>query len=91
MGNSGEITAAEAAEIIGVTPTHVRWYHRQGYLPGRRIGGRLLVFRLADVEAFEKPKKTGRPVVKGPAAAPGRPVAAKKPRKRAKKKKEFDS
>jgi hypothetical protein len=56
-----EITAAEAAAMIGVSPTHVRWYHRQGLLSGRRIGQRLLVFRLADVKEFKKPKKTGRP------------------------------
>jgi hypothetical protein len=59
-----ELTAAEAAEILGVTATNVRWYHRQGLLAGRRIFGRLLVFRLKDVEAFEKPKKTGRPKAK---------------------------
>ena len=33
----------------------------QGLLAGRRVFGRLLVFRRADVEAFEKPKKSGRP------------------------------
>ena len=74
MVHDTEITAAEAAEILGVTAHHVGWYHAKGSLPGRRIGKRLLVFRRADVEGFEKPKKTGRPVK---AAKP----ASKKPTK----------
>lgn len=65
MASANEITAVEAAGILGVTSTNVRWYHRQGLLPGRRVGGRLLVFRRADVEKFVKPKKTGRPKGRG--------------------------
>lgn len=61
--DSHEITAQEAAIILGVSPRHVRWYHAEGYLPGRTIGARLLVFPRAAVEklAENKPKKTGRP------------------------------
>ncbi|HZZ82109.1 MAG TPA: helix-turn-helix domain-containing protein [Gemmataceae bacterium] len=58
-----EITAQEAAEILDVTSAHVRWYHRNGHLPGRRIGNLTLVFKRSDVEALakNKPQKTGRP------------------------------
>lgn len=58
-----EITADEAAKILGVLARQVRWYLAKGLLPGRRIGARLLVFRRKDVEkiAKNKPKKTGRP------------------------------
>jgi hypothetical protein len=60
-----EITAEEAAALLNVHPAHIRWYHRQGLLPGQRrrlrIGAPVLMFRRVDVEAFEKPKKTGRP------------------------------
>jgi DNA-binding transcriptional MerR regulator len=58
-----DLTAAEAAKILGVTPHQVRWYHRNGYLSARRFGD-VLVFRRVDVERFEKPKKTGRPKAK---------------------------
>jgi hypothetical protein len=75
-----EVTTAEAAEILGVGARHVLWYHAQGLLSGRRIGLRMLVFRREDVLAFEKPKRTGRPVkqaaVKPPAVKkrkPGKP------------------
>lgn len=56
-----EISAEEAAAVLGVTAHHVRWYYRRGLLAGRRAFGRLLVFRRADVEKFVKPQKTGRP------------------------------
>jgi len=58
-----ELTAAEAAEILGVTERHVRWYHANDHLPGRRVGKIMLLFQRADVEKLvtNKPKKTGRP------------------------------
>lgn len=56
-----EISANDAAAILGVTSAQIRWYYRRGQLPGRRIGAQMLVFNRSDVEAFEKPKKTGRP------------------------------
>jgi Helix-turn-helix domain len=56
-----EISANDAAAILGVTSAQIRWYYRRGHLAGRRIGAQMLVFRRADVEAFVKPKKTGRP------------------------------
>lgn len=58
-----EITAEEAAKIIDCTPRHVRWYFAAGYLPGRKIGARLLVFPRAAVEKLKdnRPRKTGRP------------------------------
>ena len=61
MANGAEITVAEAAKILGVGPRQVRWYREHGFLVGRKIGERLWVFRRDDVEAFVKPKKTGRP------------------------------
>jgi len=61
MENDAEITAEEAASMLGVTPTQVRWYYRHGLLSARRIGARLLVFRRDEVANFEKPKKSGRP------------------------------
>jgi hypothetical protein len=64
MEDGSEITVVEAARIIGVGPRQVRWYYSHGLLIGRRIGERVLVFRRADVEAFVKPKKTGRPKAK---------------------------
>ncbi|HZZ79830.1 MAG TPA: helix-turn-helix domain-containing protein [Gemmataceae bacterium] len=74
-----EITTDQAAEILGVSGSHVRWYHANGHLPGRRIGARVLVFKRADVEALakNKPQKTGRPP---------KPAAEKKPAKRKPKK-----
>jgi hypothetical protein len=78
-----EVTTAEAALIMGVTPRHVRWYHTQGLLHGRQIGEAfskrppLLVFRRADVEAFVKPKKTGRPKAGDQAAVKRQRKAAK--------------
>ena len=56
-----EITAEDAGGILNVSAAQVRWYHRNGLLPGRRIGARVLVFRRRDVEKFVKPTKTGRP------------------------------
>jgi len=61
-----EVTTATAAEMLGVTPHQVRWYHAQGLLPARRIEDAtrrppVLMFKRADVESFKKPKKTGRP------------------------------
>lgn len=74
-----EITAEEAAALLNVHPAHIRWYHRRGLLPGHRrrlrIGAPVLMFRRADVEAFEKPKKTGRP--------PKNTVAKKAPKEKA--------
>jgi excisionase family DNA binding protein len=58
-----EIGTKEAAVILGVGARHVRWYWETGKLPGRMVIDRLL-FRRADVEAFVKPKKTGRPKAK---------------------------
>jgi excisionase family DNA binding protein len=82
MGNDAEITAAEAAKILGVTATNVRWYHRQGLLPGRRVGGLLLMFRREDVEQFVKPKKSGRPKASRKAPATGVAIPKKgRPRK----------
>jgi hypothetical protein len=90
MKDDEEITAEEAAKILGVSATNVRWYHRRGLLPGRRrqllpgrrIGGLVLMFRRSDVEAFEKPKKTGRPHKES--AAPKKPSDGK-PAKKQKK------
>lgn len=61
MNGDTEIPTAEAAKLLNVSERQMLWYHAQGLIQGRRIGQRLLVFRRADVEAFEKPKKTGRP------------------------------
>jgi len=84
MDDGTEITTAEAAEMLGVTARHVGWYHAKGLLVGRRIGARLLVFRREDVEAFVKPKKSGRPPkstvdAKKTQRPPGRPKKSTEP------------
>ncbi len=50
-----EITTEDAAKLLKVNVRTVRWYMEHGYLPGRLIGGRTLIFKLSDVEAFKKP------------------------------------
>lgn len=74
------ISTSEAAEILGVTDRAVRWYFDNGLLAGRTLAGRILFIR-ADVEAFVKPKKTGRPR-KAETPAPAKPA---KPAKKKKK------
>ena len=58
---AGHVTTAEAAQMLGVSPTNVCWYVRKGLLPGHRIGRRFWMFLRADVKKFVKPKHTGRP------------------------------
>lgn len=82
MDTEDEMTVAEAAELLGCSVQHVRWYYRKGHLPGRRIGNLVLMFPRADVEklAANKPKKTGRP-------PKGEPVPEPKPAAKGKRKK----
>jgi excisionase family DNA binding protein len=77
--DENDITTEQAAKILAVSVPHVRWYHRNGHLPGRRIGARVLVFKRADVEALakNKPQKTGRPRKEKPAAKPKRKKGGK--------------
>ena len=65
-----EITTEDAAKLLKVNPRTVRWYMKHADLPGRLIGGRTLVFKRSDVEAFVKPVhpkgRWGKPVKKAP-------------------------
>jgi len=101
MDTTEEVTVAEAAEILGVSLQHVRWYYRNGHLVGRRIGELMLMFPRSEVEKLRdnKPKKSGRPTKNTPTSKPAKskrpksppepPPEAKNgtPKKRAKKRK----
>lgn len=51
IGTGGELTPAEAAEILGVSPSTVRRYEESGLLVPRRLpGSGHRRYRRADVE-----------------------------------------
>ena len=54
----------QVAEILDVSSGSVRHYIRSGYLKAKETIDGYLIKR-SDVEKFEKPKRTGRPVTKG--------------------------
>lgn len=86
-----ELTTEEAAELLNVHPSHVRWYFKKGLLPGRRLGKHMLLFCRDALESFEKPKKTGRPPKNSAATKVGpkdksAPKSHKAPKARRKKK-----
>ena len=60
MGLGEFVTVQEAAGILGVTAGRVRQIVRNGHLPSRRIGPRLLVLPRSAVEWY-----AGLPQVKG--------------------------
>lgn len=53
------VGVAEAAGLLGLYPTVVRYHAKQGNLTAMKVG-RDWVFRRADVLAFS-PRKAGRP------------------------------
>lgn len=54
MSKDKEMTAQEVASEFGVSEAVVRWAYRMNYLPGRRVGKRLLVFRRSDVTVWSQ-------------------------------------
>jgi excisionase family DNA binding protein len=48
------LDTAEAARRLGVDPSRIRQLCRDGSLPCRRIGQRVLVVAAADLEAYRK-------------------------------------
>jgi excisionase family DNA binding protein len=46
------VTCSEAARIIGVSATHIRYWHAKGTLKATRTSGGWRLFRRADVEAL---------------------------------------
>lgn len=53
------MTVAQAAEFLGCNPSQVRRLYRDGVLPGRRIGARLLLIDGASVRAYSASGKRG--------------------------------
>ena len=53
------LTPAQAAEIIGIWPTVVRWHIERGNLPATRYGRRNIILRKADVLKFKADRERG--------------------------------
>jgi excisionase family DNA binding protein len=52
---AGNLTLQLAAQRLGISPHTLRtWAVYQHRLPFLRLGGRRLLFRVADLEAFER-------------------------------------
>lgn len=47
-----ELTATEAAEVLGVTDRTIRYYIEKGMLPARRRGLRNFAISLSDLRRF---------------------------------------
>ncbi len=47
-----ELTATEAAEVLGVTDRTIRYYIEKGMLPARRRGLRNFAISLSDLRKF---------------------------------------
>lgn len=47
-----EVSIAQAAELLGIGYSTARLWVRQGRLPARRVGQRVVRIRLSDVEAL---------------------------------------
>ena len=62
MSNDEELTAGEAAEILGVNRQRVNQLAHAGRI-GRQVAGRYWVFTRAELEAFKSSpdRKPGRP------------------------------
>src|SRR5690606_12205486 len=58
----GEITVAEAADRLGVSPSRVRALVGAGSLPGRKVGGLWLLEEDAVDAAGRDPRRSGRPL-----------------------------
>lgn len=62
------LTAEQASELLGVNPGTVRRYARAGKLtPAMKIG-KAQLFRVSDIENFQRPNR-GRPSIKGAESA----------------------
>jgi excisionase family DNA binding protein len=60
--NKAFITTAEAAEILGVSPSRVRQFILEGRLKSQKIGrDQLLIKKDVDIFAAEPRYRTGRP------------------------------
>ena len=72
---SEELTAGEAAEILGVNRQRINQLAKAGRL-GRQIAGRYWVFTRAEIEAFKnQPKsKGGRPKAHAGTLTPASPA-----------------
>jgi excisionase family DNA binding protein len=55
-----ELTIAEAAAVLHLTPRQVRYHFARGHLPGRYVTGRLVLLDAAAVRAFV-PEPVGNP------------------------------
>lgn len=55
-----DLTTAQAAAVLGVTPARVRQYIADGRLPARALTPRLHLVRAADVAKLVR-RKPGRP------------------------------
>ena len=53
------LTTLDVARRLGKSPETVRWYERTGKLPAMRISSGMRIYRLADVEAFERERDAG--------------------------------
>lgn len=52
------LTAAEVADMLGITPKTLRRLVAEGVLPAYRLGPRMLRFKAEEVEAAIKPVPT---------------------------------
>lgn len=53
------LTTLDVAQRLGKSPETVRYYERTGKLPAIKTLSGQRIFRLADVEAFERDRDTG--------------------------------
>jgi len=57
-----KLTTAQAAEVLGVSPNHIRNLYRLGKLCGQHLSPRVLLFDPAAVEEYARTRrKPGRP------------------------------
>ena len=75
LAEAGMMTPAEAAAVIGVTPSQVCVYVRNGLLPATKFENRLGV-PAEDVRSFERPLRFGDPRLKTLLAEAGLMTAA---------------
>ena len=74
MNDDEEVTAGEAAAILGVNRQRVNQLAREGRI-GRQVAGRYWLFKRAELEAFKNsPRKGGRPKEPAEPQAPPSPA-----------------
>ena len=70
MSDEEEVTAGEAAAILGVNRQRINQLARSGRL-GHQVGGRYWLFKRSELEAFKNsPRKGGRPKEEAEPQAP---------------------